>query len=59
VTHDAPDYRSAPVTKPHVVVVLVPMIRVTAFACGYKNKLSAMAPSILNLEILRLVMLRF
>jgi|RhiMetdeSRZDD1v2_1073273.scaffolds.fasta_scaffold87508_6 hypothetical protein len=34
----AADYWSVPVTKPHVVVVLVPMNRATAFACGYKNK---------------------
>ena len=38
VAHNAADYWSAPVTKPHVVVVLVPMIRATAFACGYKNQ---------------------
>jgi len=30
---------SAFVTEPHIVVVLVPIIRTTAFACRYKNKL--------------------
>ena len=39
VAHDAADYWSAPVTMPHIVVVLVPMIRTTAFACRNKNKL--------------------
>jgi hypothetical protein len=44
VTHNASDYWSAPITEPHVVVVLVPMIRATAFACGYKNKLRLFNP---------------
>ena len=39
VAHDATDYWSARVTEPHIVVVLVPMVRTTAFAGRYKNKL--------------------
>jgi hypothetical protein len=39
MAHDAADYLSARVTEPHIVVVLVPMVRTTAFACRYKNKL--------------------
>ena len=38
VAHNAPDYCSPRITKSHIVVVLVPMIRTTAFACRYKNK---------------------
>jgi hypothetical protein len=45
VAHNASDYWSVPVTKPHVVVVLVPMIRATAFACRYKNKLGVIGVS--------------
>ena len=36
------NYFSTPVTKPHIVVVLVPIIRTTAFACRYKTKLCVM-----------------
>jgi hypothetical protein len=32
VVHDAPDYSFSSVTEPHIVVVLVPMVRTTAFA---------------------------
>jgi hypothetical protein len=39
VAHDAPDYWSAFVTKPHIIVVLVPKIRATAFAGPYKNQI--------------------
>ena len=39
VKHNAPDYWSAPVTEPHIVVVLIPKIRTTAFSCRDKNKL--------------------
>jgi uncharacterized membrane protein YeaQ/YmgE (transglycosylase-associated protein family) len=39
VAHDAADYWSARITEPHIVVVLVPMVRTTAFACRYKNKM--------------------
>jgi hypothetical protein len=39
VAHDAANYWSARITEPHIVVVLVPMVRTTAFACRYKNKL--------------------
>jgi hypothetical protein len=39
VAHDAPDYWSAPVTEPHIAVVLIPMVRTTAFACRYEDKL--------------------
>src|SRR5262245_6946069 len=39
VAHNAPDYWPAPVTEPHIVVVLVPMVRTTAFATRYKKKL--------------------
>jgi hypothetical protein len=35
VAHNAPDYWSGLVTEPHIVVVLVPKIRTTAFACRY------------------------
>ena len=38
MSHDAADYWSTSVTEPHIVVVLVPVTRTTAFACGYKNK---------------------
>jgi len=44
VAHDAADYWSARVTEPHIVVVLVPMIRSTAFAGRYKNKLKSHLP---------------
>ena len=33
VAHNAADHCSARVTEPHIVVVLVPRIRTTAFAC--------------------------
>ena len=36
--HDTADYWSAPVAESHIVVVLIPTIRTTAFACRYKNK---------------------
>jgi hypothetical protein len=39
VAHDAPDYWSAFVTEPHIIVVLVPKIRATAFAGRYKNQI--------------------
>src|SRR5262245_66694982 len=32
-------YWPARVTEPHIVVVLVPKVGTTAFACRYKNKL--------------------
>ena len=39
MTKNAANYCSARVTDPHIIVVLVPMIRTTAFACRNKNKL--------------------
>ena len=39
VAHDAADYWSTPVTEPHIVVALVPMVANTAFACRNKNRL--------------------
>src|SRR5262245_42114607 len=39
VAHDAANDWSAFVTEPHIIVVLVPKIRSSAFACRYKNKL--------------------
>jgi hypothetical protein len=39
VAHNTANYCSARVTESHIVVVPVPMIRDTAFACRYKNKL--------------------
>ena len=39
VADNAADDCSARVPELHIVVVLVPMIRTTAFACRYKNKL--------------------
>jgi hypothetical protein len=39
VAHDVPDYWSAFVTEPHIIVVLVPKIRATAFAGRYKNQI--------------------
>src|SRR5262249_16381275 len=38
MAHDAPDYWSGPVTEPHIIVVLVPKIRPTAFPCRYQKK---------------------
>jgi hypothetical protein len=39
LTEDTSDYSSVRFTKPHIVVVVVPIIATTAFACRYKNKL--------------------
>ena len=36
VMHNAPDYLAVAIS--HIVVILVPMVRVAAFASGYQDK---------------------
>jgi hypothetical protein len=59
VAHNAADCCSARVTESHIIVVLVPMIRTTAFACRYKNKLALLTSECVIVATSRLVLLDF